>query len=84
MLNVAVGEKYPPLTLSQEQKRKRLLATLAEWFFGAARAQPLVMAVEDLHWFDPSTPELMQLLIEQGATSPLLMLSTARPEFHAP
>ncbi len=84
MLNVPVGEKYPPLALSSEQKRKRLLTTLAEWLFGAARAQPLVMAVEDLHWFDASTLELMQLLIEQGATSPLLLLYTARPEFHAP
>ena len=42
------------------------------------------MAVEDLHWFDASTLELMQLLVEQGARSPLLLLSTARPEFQAP
>jgi predicted ATPase len=84
MLNVPVGKKYLPLTLSPEQKRKRLLATLAEWLFGVARAQPAVMVVEDLHWFDASTLELMQLLIEQGATSPLLLLFTARPEFHAP
>ncbi len=84
MLNVPVGEKYPPLTLSPEQQRKRLLATLAGWLFGVARAQPSVMAVEDLHWFDASTLELMQLLVKQGATSPLLVLYTARPEFHAP
>jgi len=84
MLNVPAGEKYPPLTLSPEQQRKRLLATLAGWLFGVARAQPAVMAVEDLHWFDASTLELMQLLIEQGATSPLLVLYTARPEFQAP
>jgi len=83
MLNIPVGEKYPPLTLSPEQKRRGLLATLAGWLFGAARAQPIVMAVEDLHWFDASTLELMQLLIEQGARSRLLLLSTARPEFQA-
>ena len=83
MLDVSLGEKYPPLTLSPEQQRKRLLATLAEWLFGAARAQPLVMTVEDLHWFDASTLELLHLLVEQGATSPLLILCTARPEFHA-
>ena len=84
MLNLAVGERYPPLTLSPEQKRKRLLTTLARWLFGAARAQPIVMAVEDLHWFDASSLEVMQLLIEQGATSRLLLLSTARPEFLTP
>ena len=69
MLNVSVGENYPPVTLSPEQKRKRLLATLAGWLFGAARAQPSVMAVEDLHWLDASTLEVMQLLVEQGATA---------------
>ncbi len=84
MLNIPAGEKYPQLALSPDQRRKRLLATLAGWLFGVARAQPAVMAVEDMHWFDASTLELLQLLIEQGATSPLLLLLTARPEFHAP
>ena len=51
---------------------------------GAARAQPTVIAIEDLHWADPSTLELLQLLVEQGATARLLLLYTARPEFHAP
>jgi predicted ATPase len=40
-----------------------------------------VIAIEDLHWADPSTLELMQMLVEQGAISPLLLLLTARPEF---
>jgi len=84
MLNVPVDEKYSLLTLSPEQKRRRLLATLAGWLLGAARAQPIVMAAEDLHWFDASTLEVLQLLIEQGAASRLLLLSTARPEFQAP
>jgi predicted ATPase/class 3 adenylate cyclase len=84
MLSIPVAERYPQLTLSPDQTRKRLLATLAGWLFGVARTQPAVMAFEDLHWFDASTLELIQLLIEQGATSPLLVLYTARPEFHPP
>jgi len=84
MLNLVLDEKYPRLTLSPEQQRKRLLTTLAEWLFGASRTQALVMAVEDVHWFDASTLELMQLLVEQGATSSVLLLYTARPEFLAP
>jgi AAA ATPase domain/Adenylate and Guanylate cyclase catalytic domain len=75
--------KYPPLSLSPEQQRRRLLATLVEWALGAARVQPIVIAIEDLHWADPSTLELLQLLVEQGATSRLLLLYTARPEFRA-
>jgi hypothetical protein len=84
LLQVPAGERYPALSLTPEQKRRRLLAALSEWVTGAARLQPLVMMVEDLHWLDPSTLEVLQLLAEQGATVPLMLLFTARPEFRGP
>ena len=84
LLNLPLPAKYPPSSLSPEQQRRRLLATLVEWALGAARVQPTVIAIEDLHWADPSTLELIQLLVEQGATARLLLLYTARPEFRAP
>jgi class 3 adenylate cyclase/tetratricopeptide (TPR) repeat protein len=83
LLNLPAPAKYPPPPLSPEQQRRRLLATLVEWVMDAARTQPTVIAIEDLHWADPSTLELLQLLVEQGATSRLLLLYTARPEFRA-
>ena len=84
LLQLPAGERYPASTLTADQKRRRLLAALAGWVLGAAGLQPLVMVVEDLHWLDPSTLELLQLLAEQGATAPLMLLYTARPEFRAP
>ena len=83
LLNLPLPAKYPPSSLSPEQQRRRLLATLVEWALGAARVQPMIIAIEDLHWADPSTLELLQLLVEQGATARLLLLYTARPEFRA-
>jgi predicted ATPase len=77
MLNLAISEKYPPLMLSPEQRRKRLLAALARWVFSATRDQPLVIVMEDLHWIDPPTLELLQTLVEQGNTAPLMLLCTA-------
>jgi AAA ATPase domain/Adenylate and Guanylate cyclase catalytic domain len=51
LLNLPLSDKYAPLPLSPEQqRRRRLLATLVEWVLGAARVQPLVVATEDLHW----------------------------------
>ncbi|HSU91688.1 MAG TPA: adenylate/guanylate cyclase domain-containing protein [Sporolactobacillaceae bacterium] len=82
MMNLDVSEKYPPLALSPEQQRKRLMTTLARWLFAAV--QSVVMAVEDLHWFDASSLELMQLLAEQAATDRVMLVCTARPEFRAP
>jgi class 3 adenylate cyclase/tetratricopeptide (TPR) repeat protein len=81
LLALPLPAKYPPSALLPEQQRRRLLATLVEWVLGAARAQPTVIATEDLHWADPSTLELIQQLVEQGAMARLLLLYTARPEF---
>ena len=81
LLNLPVPAKFPPLPLLAEQQRRRLLATLIDWVRGVASLQPLVIAVEDLHWADPSTLELLELLLEQGATARLLLLYTGRPEF---
>ena len=83
LLNLTLPATYPPSPLSPERQRRRLLATLVEWVLGAAQVQPLVIATEDLHWADPSTLELIQLLVEQGSRARLLLLYTARPEFHA-
>src|SRR5262249_38080522 len=83
LLQLPADDRYPALSLTAEQKRRRLLGALSGWVIGAARLQPLVMVVEDLHWLDPSTLELQQLLAEQCATEPLMLLHTARPEFRA-
>ncbi len=84
MLNLPIPEKYPALSFSAEQRRRRLLGLLAAWVFSATGNQPLVIVMEDLHWVDPSTVELIQTLVEQGATAPLMLLCTARPEFRSP
>jgi tetratricopeptide (TPR) repeat protein len=84
LLNLPLPPKYLPSPLSPEQQRRRLLATLVEWVLGAARMHPVVIEIEDLHWADPSTLELLQLLVEQGARARLLLLYTARPEFRVP
>jgi class 3 adenylate cyclase/tetratricopeptide (TPR) repeat protein len=83
LLNLGIPTKYPPSPLSAEQQRRRLLTTLVEWVLSAARVQPTVIAIEDLHWADPSTLELLQLTVEQGATARLLLLYTARAEFRS-
>lgn len=84
LLTLPVTDKYPPLALTPDQKRRRLLTCLAAWVFNLVRNEPLVIVIEDLHWLDPSSMELLLMLVEQGATGPLMLLCTARPEFRAP
>jgi predicted ATPase len=68
LLQLPVGARYQGVTFTEE-KRRRLLAVLTGWILGVVRLQPMVMVVEDLHWLDPSSLELQQLLAEQGAIS---------------
>src|SRR3984957_7887027 len=84
LLNLTLPPELASSSLPADQQRRRLLATLVEWMLGASRAQPLVIVTEDLHWADPSTLELIQTMVEQGARSSLLLLYTARPEFKVP
>jgi class 3 adenylate cyclase len=70
---------FPP-----EELRRRQLAAMSAWALAGARSQPLVLAIEDLHWADPTSLDLLRSLAERGAQAPLLLLATARPEFRAP
>ncbi|MES1245487.1 MAG: protein kinase [Acidobacteriota bacterium] len=84
LLALPVADRYPPLTLSPEARRKRTLAALLAFLGALAERSPVVLAVEDLHWIDPSTLELLDLLLGEIAGLRLLLIATFRPEFTAP
>ncbi len=83
-LNLERAEGVPPLAMSPEMQRRRTMELLAAWELALAEAQPLVLVVEDLHWSDPSSLELLGRLIAQSPTARVLLIGTARPEFVAP
>jgi len=76
----------PPtkLQLSPELQRRKTIDLLAQWTLSLSAAQPLVVFVEDLHWCDASTLELLGHLIAQSPTARVLLLATARPDFSPP
>ena len=69
------------LELVPEELRRRQLAAVTNLIIAGARTQPIVLAVEDAHWADPSTLDLLRGIAERGALAPLLLLITGRPEF---
>jgi class 3 adenylate cyclase len=72
------------LDLTPQRKREKLLAALLHQLDALARQQPVLMVVEDLHWIDPSSRELLDLTVERAASLPVLLILTFRPEFQAP
>jgi class 3 adenylate cyclase/tetratricopeptide (TPR) repeat protein len=84
LLSLPLPDPYAPLTLTPQRQRQKTLETLLTWLYAEAQRQPVLLIVEDLHWLDPSTLELLSLLIEQCTQRRLCLVLTARPEFHPP
>ena len=57
-----------------------LLAQLA----GLARQKPVLCVLEDLHWLDPTTGELFDLIVDQVQQLPVLLTATFRPDLAPP
>jgi class 3 adenylate cyclase/predicted ATPase len=73
-----------PLAMAPEVQRRKTIELLVAWNLAMSETQPLVVLVEDLHWCDPSSLELLGRLTAQTATARMLLLGTTRPEFVAP
>src|SRR5262245_10839541 len=67
----------------QRQKQKTLEAVLG-LLSAVAAQQPVLVLMEDLHWVDPSTLELLNLLVEQAPMARVFVLLTFRPDFRPP
>jgi class 3 adenylate cyclase/predicted ATPase len=76
--------RYAALTLTPPQQKQQTLDALVAWLAAEAERQPVLVAWEDLHWADPTTFELLGLVIEQAPTVPMLHVLTYRPEFSPP
>jgi predicted ATPase len=84
LLSISTGDRYSPLNLTpQKRKEKTLHAQLAQ-VEGLAARQPVLMVFEDVHWSDPTTRELFDLLVDRVATLRVLAIFTFRPEFTPP
>jgi predicted ATPase len=74
-------DRYPALNLSPQRMRQRTLEALVVMLLELAEHQPVIFILEDLHWTDPTTLELLNLVIEQIPTASMLVLLTCRPHF---
>lgn len=71
----------PELELPRERRRERTLELLLDFLDGFSSHTPLLLVVEDAHWADPSTEELLHRLVRRGAApSTLVLIATREPD----
>jgi TOMM system kinase/cyclase fusion protein len=84
LLSVPLPERYPALNLPSQRQRQKTQEVLVAWLLEEAERQPVLAVWEDLHWADPSTLEVLGLVLDQAPTARMLTLLTCRPELRPP
>jgi predicted ATPase len=84
LLSIPLAAPYAPLAGSPAAQKLLTLKALVRMLIVMSTQRPVLFVVEDLHWVDHSTVEMIQLLLESAPTARLLVLLTARPEFRPP
>ena len=84
LLNIPTGDKYPPPTESPQQLKLQVIEALINHFSTMAEQAPILIVVEDIHWLDPSTFEMLERWIEELKTERCFLILTFRPEFQPP
>ncbi|HEX6361441.1 MAG TPA: AAA family ATPase, partial [Albitalea sp.] len=84
LLSIPCDSRHPAPELSPARRRTRMLEILVAALQRMAAARPTLLIAEDLHWADPSTVDLLQLVVSSVSRLRLLGLFTARTEFRPP
>ncbi|HXH13782.1 MAG TPA: AAA family ATPase [Alphaproteobacteria bacterium] len=75
-----VPDRLPDL--APEDRKRRLQQLCLRLLLPQAADRPLCLLIEDVHWLDPSSQEVLDLLVVALARLPVLLLATTRPGLH--
>ncbi len=83
LMSVRYEDKYRPLNMSAQRRKQRLFEVLLQLLDALASRRPILLVVEDLHWIDPSSDELLGMVVDRLKRLPVLAILTARPEYQS-
>src|SRR5580700_3766853 len=83
LLSIPADGLTPP-SLTPAQRKAATIALLAEEIIRLGETEPVLLVLEDAHWVDATTLELMTRLADSIGSARLLAVVTARPDFAVP
>ena len=81
LLGLDTEARYGKINLRPQQQRVRTQQALVSQLITLARDRPVLFVLEDAHWIDATTLDLVDLCLNRVANSRVMMLVTARPTF---
>jgi TOMM system kinase/cyclase fusion protein len=82
LLSLPLPERWRALEVSPQRQREMTRNALLSLLVEMADREPVVLRIEDLHWADPSTLELLSQLVGEVSSARIYALFTARTEFN--
>jgi tetratricopeptide (TPR) repeat protein len=73
-----------PIDLDPGALRARTFDTLRQILFNVSRRRPVILAVENVHWIDPTSEAYFESLTGELARAPVMLLMTYRPGYRPP
>jgi class 3 adenylate cyclase/predicted ATPase len=74
-------DRCPPLNYPPQKHKEELLGALADYIGAIARRDTTLLIVEDAHWMDPTTQEMLDVLVTRLPQCRVLAMVTHRPEY---
>ena len=84
LLSIPADELAPPPSLTPAQRKAATIALLVDEIVRLGETEPVLLVLEDAHWVDATTLELMTQLADSIGSARLLAVVTARPDFAPP
>jgi class 3 adenylate cyclase/predicted ATPase len=81
LLSIPAEHRHPLPELSPTSLRERTIKALIRHLLALAARKPVLFVMEDLHWIDPTSLELLNRCLANAKTAPVFMVLTARMEF---
>jgi class 3 adenylate cyclase len=82
LLALETSPDYAPPSGSAEIVRAQTMELLLDLISLAAARKPVLLVMEDLHWADPSTLEMIRIMLDRGPAKGLFVLFSSRPTFN--
>jgi class 3 adenylate cyclase/tetratricopeptide (TPR) repeat protein len=78
LLSIPSGDRYPSLALSPPMQKQQTFDVLTAHVTDLSRRQPVLLLYEDVHWIDPTSQELLDLIVRRLAGEAVMTVITTR------
>jgi len=83
-LDLPLHARDKKILISPQKRKAKIIELVIELLVRSSNHAPLLLIVEDLHWVDPSTLELLNTLIDVIPQQRIFSIFTCRPHFNIP